>query len=91
MQSLFLSLVLLAPAALFPQVQTAQPQKGQALPSPELKDWKAAIAHVLPSPAETAWLDLPWQPTLRAGLVTGAAEKKPVLLWAMNGHPLAST
>ena len=56
-----------------------------------LKDWKAAIAHVLPSSAETAWLDLPWQATLRAGLVKGAMEQKPVLLWAMNGHPLAST
>ncbi len=59
--------------------------------TPEVWDWRAAIEHVLPEPSETAWMGLPWEPSLRAGLVAGRQQSKPVLLWAMNGHPLAST
>ncbi len=49
------------------------------------------MQHVLPAPSEVLWQDLPWQPSLLAGLVEGRRLDKPVLLWAMNGHPLAST
>ena len=51
----------------------------------------AIVAHVVPAPDELEWRSIPWRPTLFDGLRDGAKEKKPVLLWAMNGHPLGST
>jgi hypothetical protein len=51
----------------------------------------AIVSHVVPAPDELEWRTIPWRPTLFDGLRDGAAEKKPVLLWAMNGHPLGST
>ena len=49
------------------------------------------VRYVVPSDEELAWLDLGWKTSLASGLEAGAREGKPVLLWAMNGHPLAST
>lgn len=83
MRLLFCSLSLAA----LPSIASTAPQ-GE---SPEAWDWRAAIEHVLPEASETAWMGLPWEPSLRAGLVAGRQQAKPVLLWAMNGHPLAST
>jgi hypothetical protein len=49
------------------------------------------LEFVVPSDDELTWRSIPWRPTLFDGLRDGAASKKPVLLWAMNGHPLGST
>ncbi len=49
------------------------------------------VRYVIPSQEELQWLELGWLPSLREGLLQGTAQEKPVLLWAMNGHPLAST
>jgi len=46
---------------------------------------------ILPSKAESAWRDIGWYPSLWGAVVEAHAQKKPVLLWAMNGHPLACT
>ncbi len=46
---------------------------------------------ILPSTAESAWRDIGWYPSLWGAVVEAHAQKKPVLLWAMNGHPLACT
>jgi len=54
-------------------------------------DWQAAVEYVVPTAEELAWQQLPWQASLREGLELGQAQDRPVLLWAMNGHPLAST
>ena len=49
------------------------------------------VAAVLPDPEELAWRTIPWRATLRDGVLDAVAERKPVLLWAMNGHPLGTT
>lgn len=67
------------------------PLSAQAVPIPTpdtLARWRDAI---LPSPAELEWTALAWRPTLAEGLLEGAASDRPVLVWAMNGHPLGLT
>jgi hypothetical protein len=54
-------------------------------------DLAACRDHVLPDADELAWRAIPWLAELRAGLAAGAEQRKPVLLWAMNGHPLGCT
>jgi hypothetical protein len=44
---------------------------------------------VIPSKAELKWLDIGWRPSVWDALVEGQKEEKPLLIWAMNGHPLA--
>jgi len=51
----------------------------------------ALIQQVVPKPDELVWRAIPWRATLRAGLLDATTERKPVLLWAMNGHPLGTT
>jgi hypothetical protein len=51
----------------------------------ELRDF------VRPTKEETAWRDLGWHPTLWGAVVAAHRAKKPILLWAMNGHPLGCT
>jgi len=46
---------------------------------------------VLPSKEELAWQSIAWRPTLWDAVVDAHREKKPILLWTMNGHPLALT
>ena len=46
---------------------------------------------ILPSEDESAWLAAAWQPEFRTALLKAAELDKPVLLWAMNGHPLGQT
>ena len=46
---------------------------------------------VMPSKEELKWRDIPWQPSLWDAVVVGQKEDKPLLIWAMNGHPLACT
>ncbi len=46
---------------------------------------------VLPDKAEQRWRDIPWLPTFWEGVVEAQEEDRPILLWAMNGHPLALT
>jgi hypothetical protein len=46
---------------------------------------------ILPSKAESSWKSIPWRSTLWEGVVDAQEEDKPILFWAMNGHPLACT
>lgn len=47
--------------------------------------------HVVPKDDELAWQRIPWIGTLAAAVVQAHATDRPILLWAMNGHPLACT
>ena len=47
--------------------------------------------HVVPRKTERRWGAIPWRPTLWDAVVEANRTKKPILLWAMNGHPLALT
>jgi len=60
----------------------------QELTAGSLERWRD---YVLPAEDELAWLDVPWRTTLWAAVEEGHALEKPILLWAMNGHPLGCT
>ena len=59
----------------------------------ELTDatFDAVKASILPSPAEERWREIPWRTSTWDAVVEAAATERPILLWAMNGHPLACT
>ena len=46
---------------------------------------------IRPTKAELAWAEIPWKSTFYDGLIESDMKQKPVLLWAMNGHPLGCT
>ena len=46
---------------------------------------------VHPTAAELAWQTIPWRSTVWDGIVEGQASDKPILIWMLNGHPLACT
>jgi hypothetical protein len=47
--------------------------------------------HVRPKSAELCFATVPWLTTFWDAVVEAQTEDKPILLWAMNGHPLACT
>ena len=53
-----------------------------------LDEWRALIE---PNPAELAFTEIPWRPNLWSAVQEAQASDRPVLLWAMNGHPLGCT
>ena len=65
---------------------------GAARPQ-ELTD--ASYAHwrdyLLPSPADLAYKAIPWRASFWDAVVEAQAKDRPILLWAMNGHPLGCT
>lgn len=42
-------------------------------------------------PPEEAWTTIPWQSSLIPAQHQAAEEKKPLFIWAMDGHPLGCT
>jgi hypothetical protein len=52
---------------------------------------EAVRARVLPTAAELAWQTLQWRDALADAVLEADAVDRPVLLWAMNGHPLGCT
>lgn len=48
-------------------------------------------SHVLPKPQEIQFQEVPWRATLWEAIVEGQRQNRPILLWAMNGHPLGCT
>ncbi len=54
-------------------------------------NYKKLRDQVLPTAAQLAWQKVPWRPTVWDGIVEGQASDRPILMWIMNGHPLACT
>lgn len=70
-------------------------QEGAAEPGPlpevaaaDLVRWHALVR---PRASELSWERIPWLPSFAEGLERAAREQRPLLLWAMNGHPLGCT
>lgn len=61
------------------------------VPPQEPPDFEAVRAHVLPDAEEVAFRSLGWSASLWDGVVAAQETEKPILLWAMNGHPLGCT
>ena len=47
--------------------------------------------HILPAKDELAFFEIAWEMTFKDGILRGNESDKPILLWAMNGHPLGCT
>ena len=46
---------------------------------------------VRPRPEELAFLKIDWHASFHAAVNEAVAADRPILLWAMNGHPLGCT
>jgi hypothetical protein len=46
---------------------------------------------IRPTAAECRWQEIPWRASFWEGVVEAQKKDQPVLVWAMNGHPLACT
>jgi hypothetical protein len=66
---------------------------GAGGPPAELSDktFAAWRDRIRPKAAERSFETVHWLPTFWDGVMSAQKEDKPILLWAMNGHPLACT
>ncbi len=61
---------------------------GEELADATYSAWRERI---LPRAEETAFREVGWRPVFWSAVMEAQREEKPILLWAMNGHPLACT
>jgi len=73
---------LLAASAVLAAQGTEHPGK---LTDASFAQWRDLI---LPTAEESAWLRIDWRGQLRTAMLDADRLDKPILLWAMNGHPL---
>ncbi len=82
--SIVLVVILFCPSFTSGQTVTADIE----LTSSNYDEWRK---HILPTDSELRFMKIPWQRTFRDGIIEGDKADKPILLWAMNGHPLGCT
>ena len=66
----------------------AAPLPAQELTEATFEKW---YSYILPKEKDLAWRRIDWRPTLREGLLEARRLERPILFWAMNGHPLGCT
>jgi len=54
-------------------------------------EFAAVRDRVLPTAEELEWRAIPWRDSLGGAVLEADEVERPVLLWAMNGHPLGCT
>lgn len=54
-------------------------------------EFAAVRAHVVPDDSVEAWREAGWRMRLDHAVLEAAAADRPVVLWAMNGHPFGCT
>ena len=59
---------------------------GEQLSEQQFKELHAQL-----QPGEEPWRTIPWKTALLDAQRTAVAEKKPLFIWAMDGHPLGCT
>lgn len=66
---------------------------GDDAPPPLLTEatYAAVRKAVLPTDDELAWRQIGWRPAFWDAVVEAQRDEKPILLWAMNGHPCGET
>ena len=65
-----------------------------AVPMPDLNDatFAGLREYIRPSADDLRWQsDVPWRTTFWDAVMEAQATDRPILAWAMNGHPLACT
>jgi hypothetical protein len=89
MRALFLLSVALASIAALAPATAAEPENtAPTLTDANLQTW---LDYIRPKKEELGYRAIPWQRTLWDAVVEAQRADKPILLWAMNGHPLACT
>jgi len=85
--SIMLFAALATPAAVgqAPATRPAGPTMSEDLTADTLEAWHAFIR---PTEAERRWLEIPWRTSFWQSVLDSQRERKPILLWAMNGHPM---
>lgn len=73
-------------AAIMAMASVPLPRRDDAPP-----DWRAIEKQILPTPEEVAWTAIGWEARFFDAVKRAQREKKPILLWAMNGHPCGCT
>ena len=72
---------------------TLSAPEGSALttaPAIDPAQFEALFASIRPGKSEMRWLEIPWLGTILEGRQAAMTAKKPMFLWAMNGHPLGT-
>lgn len=85
---LMLFLVGCATPAARAEIQFRGPGRSPILRDADLAAWRELIR---PSRDELAFERIGWLPSFHEGLARANIERKPLLLWMMNGHPLGCT
>ena len=63
-----------------------------AAPAADITDEQFRSLHAELQPAKDAlWRTVPWKTSVLDAQKVAAAEKKPLFIWAMDGHPLGCT
>ena len=79
-------------AAETPSWPTAKPAESavdtQSIEARSIDAWQSLI---LPDQKQEAWAEIPWRATFWEAVLEAERARKPVLFWAMNGHPLGCT
>ena len=92
LQSILASALLAIPA---PQDPTEATAEATVLPEPRVVPTQASLAawrdHLVPAESELRWESIPWHVTFAEGLRAASEQARPLLFWAMNGHPLGCT
>ena len=62
-------------------------------PAPKLTDesYSAWLKFIRPTPHELKWRDVRWHKALSEAAAEARQLQRPILLWAMNGHPCGET
>lgn len=69
----------------------AAPVQDERLPALTERTLDDLFTAILPSEADEAWRELPWRTTFWEGVIDAQEADKPILLFAMNGHPFGCT
>ena len=51
----------------------------------------ASLVKLLSPPEDAPWRTIPWKVSVLDAQGIAAKEKKPIFIWAMDGHPLGCT
>jgi hypothetical protein len=73
--------------SMFVALAVAAPPPGD-LSDETFTRWRDQIR---PKSDEMCFTTVHWLPTFWDGVIAAQKQEKPILLWAMNGHPLACT
>ncbi len=65
----------------------AEPSSPSGLTVEEFKKYHKELQPT----GKEAWLSIPWKISLLDGQKVAGEEKKPLFIWAMDGHPLGCT